>query len=124
MEELRDQMGPQRDRLFLVGGSWRAFARLDMLRRGYPLNVLHEYRMTTKQVRETIKFIDKNDHDKLRSLAGVSSSRMALDPLRDGCAGTTDPHIQTQGYRDFKLRHPRRVAVRTDVATNCATETR
>ncbi len=80
MEELHSQMGQQRDRLFLVGGSWRAFARLDMLRRGYPLNVLHEYRMTTKQVRETIKFIDANDHDKLRSQAGVSSSRMALIP--------------------------------------------
>ena len=80
IETLRDQMGPQRDRLFLVGGSWRAFARLDMLRRGYPLNVLHEYRMTTKQVRETIKFIEKNDMEKLRGQAGVSSSRMALIP--------------------------------------------
>lgn len=80
MEELRDQLGPQRDRLFLVGGSWRAFARLDMLRRGYPLNVLHEYRMTTKQVHETIKFIEKGDPDHLRSQAGVSSSRMALIP--------------------------------------------
>ena len=80
LEEMRDQMGLQRDRLFLVGGSWRAFARLDMLRRGYPLVVLHEYRMTHKQVRETIKFIEKNDPDKLRSQAGVSSSRMALIP--------------------------------------------
>jgi exopolyphosphatase / guanosine-5'-triphosphate,3'-diphosphate pyrophosphatase len=33
-------------RLFLVGGSWRAIARIDMERRGYPLTVLHEYRMT------------------------------------------------------------------------------
>ncbi len=80
MEELRDQLGPQRDRLFLVGGSWRAFARLDMLRRGYPLNVLHEYRMTHKQVHETIRFIEKGDPEKLRSRAGVSSSRMALIP--------------------------------------------
>ncbi len=80
LEEMRDQMGPQRDRLFLVGGSWRAFARLDMVRRGYPLVVLHEYRMTHKQVRETIKFIEKSDPDELRSQAGVSSSRMALIP--------------------------------------------
>lgn len=80
LEDMRDQMGPQRDRLFLVGGSWRAFARLDMLRRGYPLNVLHEYRMTHQSVRETIKFIEKGDPEKLRSEAGVSSSRMALMP--------------------------------------------
>ncbi|MEM1004073.1 MAG: Ppx/GppA family phosphatase [Pseudomonadota bacterium] len=80
MEDLRSQLGQQRDRLFLVGGSWRAFARLDMLRRGYPLNVLHEYRMSTKQVHETIKFIETNDPDSLRSQAGVSGSRMALIP--------------------------------------------
>ncbi|KIC46983.1 exopolyphosphatase [Ruegeria sp. ANG-S4] len=80
LEDMRDQMGPQRDRLFLVGGSWRAFARLDMLRRGYPLNVLHEYRMTHKSVQETIKFIEQGDPDKLRSQAGVSGSRMALIP--------------------------------------------
>ncbi|MEX0316837.1 MAG: Ppx/GppA family phosphatase [Ruegeria sp.] len=80
MEELRSQLGPQRDRLFLVGGSWRAFARLDMLRRGYPLKVLHEYRMTTKQVRETVKFIERGDPETLRAAAGVSGSRMALVP--------------------------------------------
>ena len=36
--------------LFLVGGSWRAIARLDMERRRYPLKVLHEYRMTQESV--------------------------------------------------------------------------
>ncbi|TMV07875.1 Ppx/GppA family phosphatase [Ruegeria sediminis] len=80
MEDLTNRLGPQRDRLFLVGGSWRAFARIDMLRRGYPLKVLHEYRMTTKQVRDTIKFIEASDPEKIRSKAGVSGSRMALLP--------------------------------------------
>lgn len=80
MEELRDQLGPQRDRLFLVGGSWRAIARIDMLRRGYPLQVLHEYRMTSTDVRETVRFIETGDADKIRSAAGVSSSRMSLIP--------------------------------------------
>ncbi|GAA6190628.1 exopolyphosphatase [Phaeobacter gallaeciensis] len=80
MEGLYQQMGPQPDRLFLVGGSWRAIARIDMVRRGYPLKVLHEYRMTVTDVRETIKFIEQSDLDKLRNRAGVSSSRMALVP--------------------------------------------
>ena len=80
MAGLRDQMGAQRDRLFLVGGSWRAIARVDMLRRNYPLTVQHEYRMTAKDVRETAKFIDKNDLDKIRSDCGISSARMALVP--------------------------------------------
>ncbi|MFT7594396.1 MAG: exopolyphosphatase/guanosine-5'-triphosphate,3'-diphosphate pyrophosphatase [Paracoccaceae bacterium] len=73
-------MGPQRDRLFLVGGSWRAIAKIDMARRGYPLKVLHEYRMTAASVRETIRFIETQDLSSLRSLAEVSSARMSLVP--------------------------------------------
>ena len=80
VQELAEQMGKQRDRLFLVGGSWRAIARIDMLRRGYPLHVLHEYRMQPSSVRETVKFIQKSNLDELRSAAGVSSSRIALVP--------------------------------------------
>jgi exopolyphosphatase/guanosine-5'-triphosphate,3'-diphosphate pyrophosphatase len=80
MDGLAERMGRQRDRLFLVGGSWRAIARIDMLRRGYPLHVLHEYRMQPAAVRETVKFIQKSDPDELRARAGVSGSRMALVP--------------------------------------------
>ncbi|SFT47970.1 Ppx/GppA family phosphatase [Sedimentitalea nanhaiensis] len=78
---LSEQMGQQRDRLFLVGGSWRAIARIDMLRRNYPLHVLHEYRMTARDVRATIRFIEKCDPEQVRNDAGVSSARMALVPM-------------------------------------------
>ncbi|MDX2485390.1 MAG: Ppx/GppA family phosphatase, partial [Pseudodonghicola sp.] len=80
LEDLKERMGPQRDRLFLVGGSWRAIARIDMTRRGYPLKVLHEYRMTAKTVRETARYIEASDLDSLRAEAGVSAARMALVP--------------------------------------------
>jgi len=80
MEELRDAMGPQGDRLFLVGGSWRAIARIDMHRRGYPLHVLHEYRMTRKAVKATAEFIADQDLETLRQACGISSARMALVP--------------------------------------------
>src|SRR6056297_2585068 len=60
IEALKETMGEQSDRLFLVGGSWRAFARVDMLRRDYPLLVLHEYRMTRADVRATVKYIEKH----------------------------------------------------------------
>jgi exopolyphosphatase/guanosine-5'-triphosphate,3'-diphosphate pyrophosphatase len=82
MEQLHDAMGTQRDRLFLVGGSWRAIARVDMFRRAYPLHVLHEYRMTPLSVARTAKFIAEHpDHEALRSDCGISSTRMALVPL-------------------------------------------
>ncbi|QBF32843.1 Ppx/GppA family phosphatase [Thalassococcus sp. S3] len=80
IESLSDEMGTQRDRLFLVGGSWRAIARLDMERRGYPLHVLHEYRMSTSAVNSTARFIADNDPDELRAACGISSTRMALVP--------------------------------------------
>ncbi len=80
VEQLQTEMGPQRDRLFLVGGSWRAIARIDMERRGYPLKVQHEYRMSIKAAQETAKFIETSDLESLRSDCGISSSRMALVP--------------------------------------------
>ncbi|WP_121632167.1 Ppx/GppA family phosphatase [Tropicibacter alexandrii] len=81
MKILADHMGTQRDRLFLVGGSWRAIAKIDMERRGYPLHVLHEYRMDAKSVAETIAFVEANDPEKLRKTCGVSGTRMALVPI-------------------------------------------
>ncbi|NRB36152.1 MAG: Ppx/GppA family phosphatase [Rhodobacteraceae bacterium] len=80
IKELASHMGPQPDRLFLVGGSWRAIARIDMERRGYPLHVLHEYRMTKDQVIDTLNYIEASDADALRQEAGVSGTRMALVP--------------------------------------------
>ena len=78
---MQSELGEQRNRLFLVGGSWRAIAKIDMARRGYPLHVLHEYRMRPADLRATIKHIEKTDLDTLRNASGVSSSRIALVPL-------------------------------------------
>ena len=57
LDNLHIQMGSQSDRLFLVGGSWRAIARIDMHRRGYPLHVMHEYRMTFQDIHKTDEYI-------------------------------------------------------------------
>ncbi|MEM8578142.1 MAG: Ppx/GppA family phosphatase [Pseudomonadota bacterium] len=81
LDRITAEIGPQRDRLFLVGGSWRAIAKIDMIRRGYPLKVLHEYRMSRDAVRKTCAMIAKADLEALRVEAGVSASRMALVPF-------------------------------------------
>ena len=72
--------GRQNNRLFLVGGSWRAMAKIDMYRRGYPLNVLHEYRMSPKSVRETIKYMKALGVEHLRTNTDISHSRISLLP--------------------------------------------
>jgi exopolyphosphatase/guanosine-5'-triphosphate,3'-diphosphate pyrophosphatase len=80
LKTLVKHMGTQRDRLFLVGGSWRAIAKVDMIRRDYPLHVLHEYRMDARAVEKTIEFIEEHDIEELRRLCGISATRMALVP--------------------------------------------
>jgi len=82
MAQLHSEMeGEKAMRLFLVGGSWRAIARIDMERRGYPLTVLHEYRMTARQISKTVDYIAMSDHTELRQRCNISESRMSLVPL-------------------------------------------
>jgi len=81
MEGLHVRMGkPTGMRLFLVGGSWRAIARIDMDRREYPLAVLHEYRMTSRQVTATREYIKTTDPEELRNRLGLSKERSILVP--------------------------------------------
>ncbi len=69
------------ERIYLVGGSWRVIARLDMERRNYPLTVLHEYRMTPQSLTDTLDWIATSDLAVLRARTGTSAERMELVPL-------------------------------------------
>jgi len=80
VEELASELPPGHKRLFLVGGSLRAFARLDMERRDYPLTVLHEYRMTASSVRATTHCLRTFTPEELGMCTGASQARMALVP--------------------------------------------
>jgi exopolyphosphatase / guanosine-5'-triphosphate,3'-diphosphate pyrophosphatase len=68
-------------RLFLVGGSWRALARIDMLRVGYPLTVLHGYEPPLDQILETVQWLPSQDISELSRLTGTSMQRLSLVPL-------------------------------------------
>lgn len=81
VDSLVRRFGTRPARLFLVGGSWRAIARLDMKRRSYPLHVLHEYRMTPADLQATIKYIGKTPIADLRAETGIGEARMTLVPL-------------------------------------------
>jgi len=100
LDEMHSKIPVEKQRLFLVGGSWRAIAKLDMLRRGYPLAVLHEYRMTPKSVMDTVKWINGHDLDDLKAKSGISTSRITLVP--------TACEILKRLIRKFK---PREIAV-------------
>ena len=79
--EVRQKISQDYKTLFLVGGSWRAIARLDMERRHYPLRVLHEYAMTPEGLLETIDWIATMTVDEMRAITGSSEARMSLVPI-------------------------------------------
>lgn len=81
VKALRKAVPGPAPRLFLVGGSWRAIARLDMERKGYPLKVLHGYAPPAAQLLETLSWIRGQDHARLSQLTGASSARLSLVPL-------------------------------------------
>ena len=128
MAALKEKMGEQNDRLFLVGGSWRAIARIDMLRRDYPLAVLHEYRMTREDVQETVRFIKDNDIDSLRQMSGIGEARMTLVPLAaevlKSMVATFKPHdiaVSSYGIREGMLyeQMPQRLRERDPLIEAC-----
>jgi exopolyphosphatase/guanosine-5'-triphosphate,3'-diphosphate pyrophosphatase len=81
LKEAQAQIKSTGERIYLVGGSWRVIARLDMERRNYPLTVLHEYRMTPQGLLDTLDWIASSDLAILRARTGTSPERMELVPL-------------------------------------------
>ncbi|MCY3879774.1 MAG: Ppx/GppA family phosphatase [Rhodobacteraceae bacterium] len=77
---IRRKMDGKYPTLFLVGGSWRMIARLDMERRNYPLRVLNEYRMTNASAAATVDWIHTVELPRLRELAAVSPERLQSLP--------------------------------------------
>ena len=65
---------------YMVGGSWRALARLDMLVSDYPLPITHHYRMAPDRPAELQKAIGALDKSDVKSLPSLSVSRMPALP--------------------------------------------
>lgn len=81
MLELRKQLPRAYSTLYLVGGSYRAIAKLDMARRDYPLQVLHEYTLGRDQLTETLDWIETASMDEFRALSSTSVDRLTLVPM-------------------------------------------
>lgn len=65
---------------YLVGGSWRALARLDMHRSGYPLPVVHQYPIALDRIAELRELVATMPRNALRAIPDVSSARVAALP--------------------------------------------
>ena len=62
--------------LYLVGGSWRALARLDMHLTGYPLPVIHGYRMGGEDIARLGRTLAHVGRGTLRAIPNLSAGRV------------------------------------------------
>jgi exopolyphosphatase / guanosine-5'-triphosphate,3'-diphosphate pyrophosphatase len=63
---------------YAVGGTWRALARLHMRQRQYPLNVMHNYVIPSRDALEFAKLVERIEADALLSIEFVSTARRPL----------------------------------------------
>ena len=61
--------------LYLVGGTWRAIARLQMHANDYPLKFLHNYSLSPTQITDFIETISSTPLDTLPGVEEISKSR-------------------------------------------------
>jgi exopolyphosphatase / guanosine-5'-triphosphate,3'-diphosphate pyrophosphatase len=62
--------------LYLVGGAWRALARIHMARTNYPLNMVHHYVIEHEQARELTSMISTAPRKVLERLPGAPRRRI------------------------------------------------
>jgi exopolyphosphatase/guanosine-5'-triphosphate,3'-diphosphate pyrophosphatase len=73
---LRERSGGRA--FYMVGGSWRALARIDMLASDFPLPITHQYRMKPGRARELTKLVADLDP---RFSKAAAAPRLATSPV-------------------------------------------
>lgn len=74
-------MGPPGGRLYLVGGAWRALAKIHIARTGYPIQVLHEFELPAAEMALLAADVARAAPEALSREAGASRDRAAVTPL-------------------------------------------
>lgn len=89
--------------LYLVGGSFRALARLDLHDLDHPLPILHQHRLTKARLSVLDALLSSLDPDQLKALSGLSAGRVDnLPPAKrmlDALVEALEPKvIKTSSY--------------------------
>lgn len=72
---------------YMVGGSWRALARVEMALTGHPLPITHQHHMETGRPRQLTEALRKIDRENLRDIPSLSLSRMPTMPRANQLLG-------------------------------------
>ncbi|HEX8666943.1 MAG TPA: Ppx/GppA family phosphatase [Allosphingosinicella sp.] len=97
---------------YMVGGSWRALARLDIISTNYPLPITHHYCMPPERPVELRKSIARLDRANPKSIAMLTASRiptlpsakLVLSALVDEL-GPSELIVSSFGIREGLLYH-------------------
>ncbi len=65
----------------VVGGSWRALARVHMAQTDYPLHILHGYEADAQEMHDLCRVLARQSQKSLKSIHGVTAERAETLPL-------------------------------------------
>ena len=82
--------------LYLVGGSFRALAQLDLRLANHPLPIVHEHRFTSARLEELRAVLRDTPLDELKKRTGVSAGRL---PTLTAAAALLEALVATLGPR-------------------------
>jgi exopolyphosphatase/guanosine-5'-triphosphate,3'-diphosphate pyrophosphatase len=63
-----------------VGGAWRSLAILHMRMTDYPLEIVHQYEMTRREVLDAVRIISRQSKSSLDRIEGISRRRLETLP--------------------------------------------
>ena len=96
---------------YAIGGTWRSLARLHMHDSGYPLHVMHEYRMDPDELADFLKVLIRGPLDQVPGIAVVSKQRQALLPYGAVVLSELLTRRQAQLGDDLRARAARGAAL-------------
>ena len=67
--------------LYLVGGAWRAIARLHIEQTRYPLHIIHQYKIARRPAEAFLELIAAQSRRSLERVTGMSRRRLEVVPL-------------------------------------------
>lgn len=65
---------------YAIGGTWRALARLHMTQVGYPLSIMHNYRIDAADALKFASLLDQQSQGSLAGIRDISSARRETIP--------------------------------------------
>jgi len=82
---------------YLVGGSWRSLARVDMHLTDYPLPIVHHYRMPAEEAQRLVRVLAHIEVKRLREIVGLSASRVPTLPVAAALLAALVRRLESSG---------------------------